>query len=110
MSAGIEIEPRCESDVQPLFGLAKVAFAGLPGWSDRRASAIAPSISANARRERSSNTDPAAVSSTRRVVRTNNTNPSSRSKSRIARDNGDCDMCKRAAARPKCNSSATATK
>ena len=30
--------------------------------------------------------------------------------SRIARDNGDCDMCSRSAARPKCSSSATATK
>ena len=54
--------------------------------ADRRASAIAPSISASARRDRSSNSDPAGVSSTRRVVRTNSTTPRSRSSSRIARD------------------------
>ena len=48
----------------------------------------------------------AGVSSTRRVVRMNSTSPSSR----IARESGDCDMCNRSAARPKCNSSATATK
>jgi hypothetical protein len=36
--------------------------------------------------------------------------PHSRSSSRIARDSGDCDICSRSAARPKCNSSATATK
>ena len=53
---------------------------------------------------------PAGVSSTRRVVRTNSTSPSSRSSSRIARESGDCDMCRRSAARPKCSSSATATK
>ena len=53
---------------------------------------------------------PPAVSSTRRVVRTNRTTPRSRSSSRIARESGDCDMCSRSAARPKCSSSATATK
>ena len=75
-----------------------------------RASATAPSISASARRARLSRAAPASVNSTRRVVRTNNVAPSSRSRSRIARDKGDCDMCSRSAARPKCNSSATATK
>ena len=54
--------------------------------------------------------DSSKVSSTRRVVRTNKTRPRSRSSSRIARDSGDCDICSRAAALPKCNSSATATK
>ena len=79
-------------------------------FAARRTSVTAPSISANARRERSSKTEPDAVSSTLRVVRTNSTTPRSRSSSRIARDNGDCDMCNRSAARPKCSSSATATK
>ena len=32
----IEIAPRAEADLGQLFGLAKSAFAGLPGWSDRR--------------------------------------------------------------------------
>jgi len=32
----IEIAPRAEADLRQLFGLAKSAFGGLPGWSDRR--------------------------------------------------------------------------
>ena len=56
------------------------------GCITRRASMIAPSISANARRDRSSNTTPAGVNSTRRIVRTNSINPISRSSSRIARE------------------------
>ena len=68
---------------------------------------------ANAWRERSSNR-PAdgqlhlfAASSVRTAP---SANPASWPGPWIARDNGDCDMCKRSAARPKCNSSATATK
>jgi ribosomal protein S18 acetylase RimI-like enzyme len=32
----IEIAPRAEAELGQLFGLARSAFAGLPGWSDRR--------------------------------------------------------------------------
>ena len=53
---------------------------------------------------------PPGVSSTCRVVRRKRTSPRSRSSSRIARESGDCDMYSRSAARPKCSSSATATK
>src|SRR4051812_10774997 len=80
------------------------------GAAARRASSTANSTSASALRARASSATPAGVSSTRRVVRTNSTSPSWRSSSRIARDSGDCDMCRRSAARPKCSSSATATK
>jgi hypothetical protein len=45
-----------------------------------------------------------------RVVRSNNCIPKSYSSSLIARDNGDCSMCSRWAARAKCSSSATAIK
>ncbi len=57
-----------------------------------------------------SSTSPAAVSLTCRVVRTSSATPSCRSRSRIARDSGGCAMPSREAARPKCSSSATATK
>lgn len=90
----------------PLNGPEPIARMPASGWPARRVSAIAPSISASAGRARSTNSVPPAVSPTRRVVRTNRTAPRSRSRSRIARDSGDCDMCKRSAARPKCNSSA----
>ena len=36
MTSKIEIAPRVQADVPLLFGLAKGAFWGLPGWSDER--------------------------------------------------------------------------
>ena len=36
LASTVEIVPRAEADVPQLFALAKVAFAGLPGWSDER--------------------------------------------------------------------------
>jgi ribosomal-protein-alanine N-acetyltransferase len=36
MSSEIQIVPRVEADLPQLFGLAKVTFAGMPGWSDER--------------------------------------------------------------------------
>ena len=45
-----------------------------------------------------------------RLVRSSSATPSRRSSWRIARDNGGCAIPSRCAARPKCSSSATATK
>jgi ribosomal protein S18 acetylase RimI-like enzyme len=36
LSSEIQIVPRVEADLPQLFGLAKVTFAGMPGWSDER--------------------------------------------------------------------------
>ena len=36
LASTVDIVPRAEADVPQLFALAKVAFAGLPGWSDER--------------------------------------------------------------------------
>lgn len=36
LSSEIQIVPRVEADLPQLFGLAKVAFASMPGWSDER--------------------------------------------------------------------------
>lgn len=36
----IEIAPRVDADLPVLFGLAKAAFGGLPGWSDERVLAV----------------------------------------------------------------------
>jgi hypothetical protein len=36
LSSEIQIVPRVEADLAQLFGLAKVTFASIPGWSDRR--------------------------------------------------------------------------
>ena len=36
LSSEIQIGPRVEADLPQLFGLAKVTFAGMPGWSDDR--------------------------------------------------------------------------
>jgi GNAT superfamily N-acetyltransferase len=36
LAAEVEIAPRVKADLPQLFGLAKVTFAGLPGWSDER--------------------------------------------------------------------------
>lgn len=36
MASTVEIAARVEADLPQLFGLAKGAFAGLPGWSDER--------------------------------------------------------------------------
>src|SRR5687768_16837648 len=53
---------------------------------------------------------PSGVSSTRRRLRANSTTPRRCSRARIARDSGGCEICSAAAARPKCNCSATAKK
>jgi NAD(P)-dependent dehydrogenase (short-subunit alcohol dehydrogenase family) len=57
-----------------------------------------------------SSTEPASVSATERLVRISRSAPSRRSSCRIARDSGGCAIPSRSAARPKCSSSATATK
>lgn len=36
LASTVEIAPRTEADLPLLFGLAKVAFVDLPGWSDER--------------------------------------------------------------------------
>jgi ribosomal protein S18 acetylase RimI-like enzyme len=36
LSSEIQIVPRIEADLPQLFGLAKLAFASMPGWSDER--------------------------------------------------------------------------
>lgn len=36
LSSEIQIVPRVEADLPQLFGLAKVTFASMPGWSDER--------------------------------------------------------------------------
>jgi ribosomal protein S18 acetylase RimI-like enzyme len=36
VASPLEIVPRGDPDLGPLFGLAKSVFGGLPGWSDRR--------------------------------------------------------------------------
>ena len=61
-------------------------------------------------RARSSSTSPAGASSTLRVVRYSSGSPSSASKRRICCESGGWAMWSRSAARPKCRSSATATK
>jgi len=66
--------------------------------------------SLNMNRASSSNCAPASVSSVPRESRANSRTPSSSSNERICLDNTGCAMCKRCAARPKFNSSATATK
>src|SRR4051812_32574108 len=53
---------------------------------------------------------PAAVRRTLRLVRSSSCTPTACSSSWIWRESGGCVMCRRAAARPKCSSSATATK
>ena len=55
------------------------------------------------------NTDPAALNSTLRLDRLNRSTPMLISRRRIAWLNGGCAILRRAAARPKCSSSATAT-
>ena len=76
----------------------------------RRASSVAASTAARISRARSSSTSPAGASSTLRVVRYSSGSPSSASRRRICWESGGWAMCRRAAARPKCRSSATATK
>jgi hypothetical protein len=58
----------------------------------------------------SASTSPAGVSTTRCPERSNSSTPSRRSSFWIALDSGGCAMPSRHAARPKCNSSATAAK
>jgi ribosomal protein S18 acetylase RimI-like enzyme len=36
LASKIEVAPRVDADLPVLFGLAKAAFGGLPGWSDER--------------------------------------------------------------------------
>lgn len=56
------------------------------------------------------NTCPAGVRRTPRGVHSSSVTSKSASSWRIVRDRGDCSTCSRRAARPKCNSSATAMK
>ncbi|CAM5370914.1 hypothetical protein RLIN73S_03897 [Rhodanobacter lindaniclasticus] len=64
----------------------------------------------NSRRVSCKNAAPAAVRRVPLRSRSKSTTPSSSSSSLIARDNGGCSICRRSAARVKCNSSANATK
>ena len=89
-----------EADRQP----AELAGGGGPGVLLRRARRRA-----RMERARSSRTSPAGSSSTRRVVRRSSVTPTSASRRRMICESGDCAMCSRAAARPKCSSSPTAT-
>ena len=74
------------------------------------ASVTASSTEARMARARGRKRSPAAVSSTLRVVRWNSTTPISASSALICWDSGGWAICSRSAARPKCASSATATK
>jgi len=64
----------------------------------------------NTRGTCSKNRFPARVNRVLRVARAKSFTPNSSSSSLIARDNGDCSMCRRSAARAKWSSSATAMK
>ena len=75
----------------------------------RRASSGAASASASSRRASTRNTSPAAVSVTRRLSRSSSCAPTARSSFWICRLSGGWVIFSRAAARPKCSSSATAT-
>jgi hypothetical protein len=76
----------------------------------KRASRPASSTAARTARARSRYAAPASVNSIRRVVRRSSCTPRAVSRLRICCESGGCAMCSRAAARPKCRSSATATK
>ncbi len=76
----------------------------------RRVRRSAASTASRAARPSRSRTAPASVSATARRVRSSSVTPSRRSSCWIARDSGGCAMPSRSAARPKCSSSATATK
>ncbi len=70
----------------------------------------APALRAAAGARRGSSAAPAGVSVTLRLVRAKSGAPSSASSAWMLCDSGGCVMCRRCAARPKCSSSATATK
>ncbi len=93
-------------------GLRDQDQAGLAGRgrAARRVRRSAASTASRAARPSRSSTDPASVSVTARLVRSSSATPSRRSSCRIARDSGGCAIPSRCAARPKCSSSATATK
>src|SRR6266700_5297738 len=71
---------------------------------------IAADTASSATRASRLSTRPASVSATARLVRSNRVTPSLRSSCRTALDSAGCAMPSRAAARPKCSSSATARK
>jgi hypothetical protein len=80
------------------------------GWSLPRISSRIRSCSARNSAARGTSRSPSAVSATRRVDRTKSGTPSSRSSRAISRLSACWATYKRAAARPKCSSWATATK
>jgi hypothetical protein len=75
----------------------------------RRATSGAESASDSSRRASTRNTSPAAVSVTLRLSRSSSWAPTTRSSFWICRLSGGWVIFSRAAARPKCSSSATAT-
>ena len=79
----------------------------LPARCVRRAAADTASSATCASRR---STTPASVSATARLVRSSRVTPSRRSSCRTVLDSAGCAMPSRAAARPKCSSSATARK
>src|SRR6478609_7392447 len=78
--------------------------------STRRARSPAPSTRLSSRWASSRNATPAPVSSTRRLSRSRRRAPTDFSSFWICRDSGGWVIWSRSAARPKCSSSATATK
>ncbi|MOA42909.1 hypothetical protein D3C78_1650040 [compost metagenome] len=79
-------------------------------WRARRATSTALSNWASTARASGRNSSPTVLSATRRLVRSNRQTPSSSSSAWICWLSGGWEMPSRAAARPKCSSSATATK
>ena len=75
----------------------------------RRARSGAASARASIRRASRRNASPAGVSATRRLSRSSSCAPTAASSFWIWRLSGGCVIRSRAAARPKCSSSATAT-
>lgn len=75
----------------------------------RRATSAARSAAASTIRACSRNNRPTSVSATRRLLRSNSRAPSSSSSAWICWLSGGWEMPSRAAARPKCSSSARAT-
>ena len=91
----------------------RVADRDAPALATRRALRVSCSASSTAsktRRACSRSVAPAAVSSTCRRDRSKSVTPSSLSSAWICRLSGGCAIARRCAARPKCRSSATATK